>query len=219
MPHSLASDKWLSPLQLARLDPPAAHCMPMLALTRRLSAVPKHAPHWSHVFTTLMRAYVVVVTDGEPTLLPGQVVRKPTQLWELTQKWMVSYAQSCSGGDRKYEIASRIISDILDWSEEVIETRKETRQGWFSGKAFTSLMESWIDLSRKVRMFSRSLLIPPGSCSSICVSSCIIDIRQQLAKPSKCFFGYRNGAGIVYGRSQGKSRKDIWTIDSGRGSS
>jgi hypothetical protein len=160
MPHSLASDKWLSPPQLARLDPPATHCMPMLALTRRLSAIPKSAQHWSHVFTTLMKAYVVVVTAGEPTLLPGQVVRKPTQLWELMQKWMVSYAQSSSGGDRKYEIASRVVSEILDWCEEVIETRKETRQGWFSGKAFTSLMESWIDLSRKVRRSSRSSADP-----------------------------------------------------------
>jgi hypothetical protein len=199
MPHPPASDKWLSPLQLARLDPPATHCMPMLALTRRLSAIPKHAPHWSHVFTTLMRAYVVVVTEGEPTLLPGQVVRKPPQLWELMQKWMVSYAQSSSGGDRKYEIASRVVSDILDWCEQVIETRKETRQGWFSGKAFTSLMESWIDLSRKVRIFNRSPLTEIGSCSGICVASCVVDIRYQLGRIIKRWFRYRNGPGTILG--------------------
>ena len=176
MPLSPPSDRWLSPLQMARFDPPATHCSPMLALTRRLMAIPKSAPHWSHVLTTVMRAYAVVVTESEPALLPGQAIRKPTQLWELLRKWMVSFTQSSSAGERKYEVITRAVADILDWCEEVIETRKETRQGWFSGKAFTDLMEYWIDLSRKVSSLCGSELIHTDSYSGVCDASYLVDI-------------------------------------------
>lgn len=89
---------------------------------------------------------------------------------------MVSFTQSSSAGERKYELITRAVADILDWCEEVIETRKETRQGWFSGKAFTDLMEYWIDLSRKVSSLCGSELIRTDSYSGVCDASYLVDI-------------------------------------------
>lgn len=147
-----APDGWLNPLQIARLDPPRMHCNSMLGLSRRLTHIPMNAPHWAHVFTVLISGYIVVTTDGETTSPGLPSLRMPSQIWETLKKWLVAYVghSDLEVAARRATVAARIVSDILDFSEEVIETRQETRQGWFSGKAFMDLLDFWVDVSRKV---------------------------------------------------------------------
>jgi len=152
MPLPAAPDGWLHPLQVARLDPPRMHCSPMLALTKRFQHIPMSAPHWAHVFTVLLGAYIVMVTEGE-TVSPGlQSLRPPYQLWETLKKWLVAYINhtDVEVASRRIEVAARMISDVLEWAEQVISSREESRQGWFKGKPFMDLLDFWVDLSRKV---------------------------------------------------------------------
>lgn len=113
-----------------------------------------NAPHWAHVFTVLISGYVVVTTDGETTSPGLPSLRMPTQIWETLKKWLVAYVghSDLEVAARRATVAARIMSDLLDFSEEVIETRQEAGQGWFSGKAFMDLLDFWVDVSRKVCM-------------------------------------------------------------------
>jgi hypothetical protein len=160
MTLSSTREGWLNPLEIARLDPPREHCGSMLALTKRLPNTPMSAPHWSHVFTTLLGAYVIMVTEGETTSPGLQPLRSPFQVWEMLKKWLVPYIdqpdEKIAGGRIRH--AAQIVSDCLDCIEAVIEARNETRQGWFSGKAFTDLLDFWIDLSRKVSSLVLAML-------------------------------------------------------------
>ena len=151
LPNS-ASEGWLHPLQVSRLDPPRLHAGTMQMLTKRFQHIPMNAPHWAHVFTILLSSYVLMMTDGEAAPPGLQPLRAPSQLWEMMKKWLVAYIAHVDVeiANRRIEVAARIISDILVWSDDVIESRSETRQGWYSGAAFMNLLEFWIDLSRKV---------------------------------------------------------------------
>jgi hypothetical protein len=155
MPLTKAPDGWLQPLQIARLDPPRMHCGSMLALTKRFQHIPMSAPHWAHVFTVLLSGYIVMVTEGETTSPGLQSLRPPSQLWETLKKWLVAYINhtDVEVASRRIEVAARMISDVLEWADEVIDSREESRQGWFSGKAFVDLLDFWVDLSRKVSTY------------------------------------------------------------------
>jgi hypothetical protein len=169
MPLPTAPDGWLHPLQIARLDPPRMHCGSMLALTKRFQHIPMSAPHWAHVFTVLLSGYIVMVTEGETTSPGLQSLRPPSQLWETLKKWVVAYINhtDIEVATRRVEVAAKMVSDVLQWAEEVIDSRKESRQGWFSGKAFMDLVDFWIDISRKV------------SASGLVALTCRVGIRRM----------------------------------------
>jgi hypothetical protein len=133
----------------------------MLALTKRFQHIPMSAPHWAHVFTVLLNGYIVMVTEGETTSPGLQSLRPPSQLWETLKKWLVAYINhtDVEVASRRAEVAAKMVSDVLQWAEEVIDSRKESRQGWFSGKAFMDLIDFWIDISRKVSTFRLIVLI------------------------------------------------------------
>jgi separase len=160
MSISSTPDGWLNPLQIGLLDPPRMHCSPLLSLTKRFQHIPMNAPHWAHVFTVLLGAYVVTTTEGEVAPPGLQPLRPPTQLWETIRKWLVVYVghSDVEVASRRIENAARLISDILDWSEQMIEARKETKQGWFSGKDFMNLLDFWVDISRKVSTLGMDVL-------------------------------------------------------------
>jgi hypothetical protein len=128
----------------------------MLALTKRFQHIPMSAPHWAHVFTVLISGYIVMVTEGETTSPGLQSLRPPSQLWETLKKWLVAYINhtDIEVASRRIKAADKMVSDVLTWAEEVLSAREESRQGWFSGKAFTDLLDFWVDLSRKVSAYN-----------------------------------------------------------------
>jgi hypothetical protein len=141
----------------------------MLALTKRFQHIPMSAPHWSHVFAVLLNGYIVMVTEGETTSPGLQSLRPPSQLWETLKKWLVAYINhtDVEVASRRIEAAAKMVSDVLEWAEEVITAREESRQGWFSGKAFVDLLDFWVDLSRKV------------SASGLVALTCRVGIRRM----------------------------------------
>ena len=141
----------------------------MLALTKRFQHIPMSAPHWAHVFTVLLSGYIVMVTEGETTSPGLQSLRPPSQLWETLVKWLVAYINhtDIEVASRRIEAAARMVSEVLVWAEEVIDSRQESRRGWFSGKAFMDLVDFWIDISRKV------------SASGLIVLTCRVGIRRM----------------------------------------
>jgi hypothetical protein len=108
------------------------------------------APHWSHVFVALISGYLTTVTDGDVDLPTGQKLKTPPQFWEFLQKWLVAYVPPANMDTDRIGNATMIIAETMRWAEEVIETRKESRQAWFTGKAFMEILGLWIDLARKV---------------------------------------------------------------------
>lgn len=148
-------DGWLNAFSLALSLPTSASFSLVSFLSRRLNTIPMAAPHWPHVYLVTMQAVLCAAgADSSPDPSTGsppvQTRRAPSAVWETVKKWIVAYVgKPDSTGDRQ-AVASRLLSDLVCWADEVISTREEKRESWYSGEHWTALHHLWIDLARKV---------------------------------------------------------------------
>lgn len=136
--------------------PTAPCCGPSAALTRRIQHVPVTAPHWPHIFSTIVEAYVLSTTAAEVVPPSG---RSPEQLWPMLRSWLAAFLPRSRVDLVRVGIASKFISDVLRWTGEVIRARGEEREKWYTGPGFQALLDFWIDLARKVCRRCRNVLM------------------------------------------------------------
>lgn len=138
--------QYANPLLLASELPMIASSGLVAILYRQLRLELQQNPLSIHLHRLTLYTLASAITTSEPASKTT-----PGQLWETTHRNLASTLNDDKSPARLQEVAETL-SDLVGWTELLIEKRSNVASTWFSGNQWSALLEFWITIARRVRV-------------------------------------------------------------------
>ncbi|ORY21586.1 hypothetical protein BCR39DRAFT_562599, partial [Naematelia encephala] len=147
--HDGKLETHLHPLRLAIETPQAQVTSLMQLLSRRLSALEAtpSTKRWLHIRLLTLTSFSTIVQTAPKESTSKQV---PQQVWETCHRTVSFYVSAKQDENERAEDGSTAIGVLVGWVEAMVQYRRGQTKEWFQGPAWTTLMDLWISLGRRL---------------------------------------------------------------------